>query len=337
MTPEDPPKRNDQQQLDLPSYTGLAQRAGAILQRMEQCNPLALINKKLQQHQSGNSDTINSTISPITTGSVVSYQNVYSDYPHHLLNTKFALPSPTRAIYNMVLLSYRKELGPIHIAQQAEDIIWSMIIRAMHHQSAEPKYDESKDNNDAAAVVDQPLDDALFPTLENWNCILECWLRSTDTNRAFHAFLFLLSWKEWNKQYQQDVLELETKNDMGAHAISHPSMESFDLVLQSCLVIEDIATSEEEANDTDVSLHRAKDVGSSVAIRLWNEMQNSNITSIDSAMYYQIIHAICQSSELPSTQSSSTRPLAALARVYTKCCTDGTCLECTLEAVVSKF
>ena len=123
-------------------------------------------------------------------------------------------------------------------------------------------------------------------------------------------------------QYQHDVLELETKIDMGAHDIS-PSMESFDLVLQSCLVIEDIATSEEEANDTDVSLHRAKDVGSSVAIRLWNEMQNSNITSIDSAMYYQIIHAICQSSELPSTQSSSTRPLAALARVYTKCCTDG--------------
>ena len=48
MTPEDPPKRNDQQQLDLPSYTGLGQRAGAILHRMEQCNPLALINKKLR-------------------------------------------------------------------------------------------------------------------------------------------------------------------------------------------------------------------------------------------------------------------------------------------------
>ena len=164
---------------------------------------------------------------------------------------------------------------------------------------------------------------------------MKCWSQSTDTSRACHAFLFLLSWNEWNEQYQQDVLK--TKIDMGAHDISHPSMESFDLVLQSCLVIEDIATSEEEANDTDVSLHRAKDVGSSVAIRLWNEMQNSNITSIDSAMYYQIIHAICQSSELPSTQSSSTRPLAALAHVYTKCCTDGTCLECTLEAVVSKF
>ena len=127
-------------------------------------------------------------------------------------------------------------------------------------------------------------------------------------------------------QYQQDVLE--TKIDMGAHDIS-PSMESFDLVLQSCLVDEkdfndeDITTSEVEANDTDVSLHPAKDMGSSVAIRLWNEMQISNITSIDSAMYYQIIQAICQSSELPSTQSSSTRPLAALARVYTKCCTDG--------------
>jgi len=59
-----------------------------------------------------------------------SYQGLYPNYPHHLLNINFALPTPTRAIYNMVLVAYAKENGSIHVAQQTEDVIWSMISRA---------------------------------------------------------------------------------------------------------------------------------------------------------------------------------------------------------------
>ena len=38
MTPENPPRPGDETQLEI-SFAGLAQRAGAILQRMEQCTP----------------------------------------------------------------------------------------------------------------------------------------------------------------------------------------------------------------------------------------------------------------------------------------------------------
>ena len=66
---------------------------------------------------------------------------------------------------------------------------------------------------------------------------------------------------------------------------------------------------------------RAREMGPGVAIRLWKEMQDSEI-AVDSGIYYQVIQAICQTSDLPSA-SSSNRALAALARVFTKCCKDG--------------
>ena len=66
---------------------------------------------------------------------------------------------------------------------------------------------------------------------------------------------------------------------------------------------------------------RAKEIGSGVSIKVWNELQQSNI-EIDSELYYKVIQAICQTSELPSAKST-TRSLAALARVITKCSKDG--------------
>jgi len=59
---------------------------------------------------------------------------------------------------------------------------------------------------------------------------------------------------------------------------------------------------------------RAKEIGSGVSIKVWNELQQSNI-EIDSELYYKVIQAICQTSELPSAKST-TRSLAALARVF---------------------
>ena len=58
-----------------------------------------------------------------------------------------------------------------------------------------------------------------------------------------------------------------------------------------------------------------------MSIKVWNELQQSNI-EIDSELYYKVIQAICQTSELPSAKST-TRSLATLARVITKCSKDG--------------
>ena len=338
-------------------FTGLAQRAGAILQRMEKCSSLALRNDntiKKSKSSSGDknpqlkTEELNGKSSAsVTTGSS-SYQNIYSDYPKHLSYTKFALPSPTRAIYNMVLLTYSKEVGPLHVAQQAEDVVWSMIVRAMqhHHQQQQQQQLEQQqcnqsqhDDNDeessdsekkkvTSTDTEQQSKDVLmplFPSIDNWNCVLKCWSNSTDTYRAYHAFSFLLSWMEWNKQYQEQEIESDG-------IINNPNMESFRLVLQSCLVDDEIyvgtpsENSEPKEEDTiaTATLQRMKKIGSGIAIRLWNEMQKSssnNDDQIDSIIYHQLIQAICQSSELPS--SSTSRALAALARVYTQCCNDG--------------
>ena len=129
-------------------------------------------------------------------------------------------------------------------------------------------------------------------------------------------------------------MKISSGDDDGVDGISKPDMDSFYFVLQSCLVNDDFDIAEDgDTNSTDESkdarLQRAKEMGAGVAIRLWNEMQrgSNNETSmeIDSTMYYEILQAICQSSELPSSTKSKTtsRPLAALARVFTSCCKDG--------------
>ena len=165
MTPENPPKRDEAQ--PAVKFYGLAQRAGAILRRMEQCSPLALRIKQ-QSSLSTASDTRLVDDNSKEVGECKSegesdgddrlgnanlaeesYQGVYSDFPRHLASLKYALPTPTRSIYNMVLKSYAKELGPIHIAQEAEDVIWSMIVRAMQLQTSQ---NESNDDGDKRAL-----------------------------------------------------------------------------------------------------------------------------------------------------------------------------------------
>ena len=337
---------------DIVKFTGLAQRAGAILERMEKCSSLSLRNDNTVKKSKSSSGDENPQLTEksngkssasVTTGSS-SYQGIYSDYPKHLSYTKFALPSPTRAIYNMVLLTYSKEVGPLHVAQQAEDVVWSMIVRAMQHQqqqqleqqqcnqSQHDDNDEESSDSEKKKVTSTDTEQqqskdvlmSLFPSIDNWNCVLKCWSNSTDTYRAYHAFSFLLSWMEWNKQYQEQEIESDG-------IINNPNMESFRLVLQSCLVDDEIyvgidegeySKSKEEV--TTATLQRVKKIGSGIAIRLWNEMQkssSSNDDQIDFTIYHQLIQAICQSSELPS--SSTSRALAALARVYTQCCKDG--------------
>ena len=345
MTPENPPRRptnnnanaTNQQQQELGiGFTGLAQRAGAILHKLELCSPLALRNKQQVKHQSNKSmestttaDTTDVDIEQTTSASEEgndtssSYQGVYNSYPQHLSHTKFALPTPTFKIYNMVLLSYGKEVSVREVPQQAEDVILGMLSRVVQ------QHQQHQSNSDLL----------LYPTVENWNCVLSCWSKSNDTDKAFYSFSFLLSWVEWNKYVELndelfDSLSSSSADD-GVDGISKPSMDSFYFVLQSCLVNEEIdivkdgddndSSTEDESKD--IRIQRAKEMGAGVAIRLWNEMQrgSNNDTSldIDSTMYHEILQAICQSSELPSTKSTTSRPLAALARVFTSCCKDG--------------
>jgi hypothetical protein len=275
--------------------------------------------------------------SSIITGS--SYQGLYPDYPHHLLNVNFALPIPTRAIYNMVLLTYAKEVGSIHVAQQAEDVIWSMISRANTAMALlDTKQKKRKEYNNNDSISDYTLLLPLFPTTENWNCVLKCWSRSNDIDRAFHAYSFLVSWIEWNRHYEDKMLNSNNVsvdgvgNSSSLDNIAPPNLESFRLVLRSCLVNdEDDGVSKEYSE----SLHRATEMGSGVAVRLWKEMQNyysnSTVTSTtikyNSTIYHDITRAVCQTAELPSTSTSPSsatrRALRTLASVYKQCSDDG--------------
>ena len=356
MTPESPPRRpnrnnattNQQQQQQVGiGFTGLAQRAGAILHKLELCSPLALRNKQIQsksnkliepstddntQDGTAQQDIEQTTFTTEDSDkSSSSYQGVYNSYPQHLSHTKFALPMPTSKIYNMVLLCYGKEVSGgsnddgsgREVPQQAEDVIWGMLSRVVQQQQH-----QQQSNSDLL----------LYPTVENWNCVLSCWSKSNDTDKAFYAFSFLLSWMEWNKHVElNDELFNSLKSssgvDDGVDGISKPDMDSFYFVLQSCLVNDEFYIAEDgndssEDESKDARIQRAKEMGAGVAIRLWNEMQrssNNDTTSreIDSTMYYEILQAICQSAELPSTKSTTSRPLAALARAFTSCCKDG--------------
>ncbi|KAL7540845.1 hypothetical protein ACHAXR_010815 [Thalassiosira sp. AJA248-18] len=320
MTPENSPKR-DEIQLGV-VVNGLAQRAGAILQRMEQCSPPALRNKETTTTEPpADDDTLGSNNNFPPSGS---YQDVYPDYPQHLSITKFELPTPTRQIYNMVLKSYGKEMGPMHVAQQAEDVVWSMIVRAMQ-QSPQPKpsgeqpqqspQSESNDDDNEWSDEANKGRDYLFPSMENWNCVLKCWSRSTDPDRAFHAYSFLLSWMEWNKHCQNNE-DLQNKNVV----MVEPTMESFHLVLKTCLGVEEVVCRDKMTyKSKEQEIERAREMGSGVAIRLWKELQRLEI-ALDSTTYQMIIQAVCQSSELPSP--SSTKALASLVRIFTQCCED---------------
>ena len=112
MTPENPPRPGDETQLEI-SFAGLAQRAGAILQRMEQCTPppppplhegcimtesptetkdVVTDEQDMSQKSDGRGDDI---IARYNMGYSF-YQDLHPDIAPHLKRTKFTLPCPTR-------------------------------------------------------------------------------------------------------------------------------------------------------------------------------------------------------------------------------------------------
>ncbi|KAL7542156.1 hypothetical protein ACHAWF_007105 [Thalassiosira exigua] len=258
--------------------TGLAQRAGAILQRMELCSPPGLRGSGSDDGDDGNEEE-----APVDALPAGSYQGLYPDFPRHLSNTKFALPSPTREIYNMVLFSYAKESGEAHVAREAENVVWSMIVRATRPPAGRVGEEEQSD-------------DAILPSIENWLCVLQCWSWSADPDRAFHAYSFLRSWTEWNERCGR-----------GDRDIYSPDAASVSLVLDACLARED-----------DRDHGRAREIGSGVAVRLWKELPRLGLRLDSAYTYDRIIEAISQTTELPAA-SSRAGALQALATIYSDC------------------
>lgn len=314
---------------------GLAQRANAILERMELCSPMALDwkrsrrliqkpkfnnsidNNNIEHSEDGDSNGLDPVAESERLLSILmeppskTYLELHDNndpfhqyqYPKHLENTKHESPAPTRKIYTMVLLSFAKESGPIHVAQQAEDVVWSMIVRANQLL----KFDQSLEMSERSDNIEQlPLEN-LNPSAEHWNCVLQCWSISTDRDRGFHAYSFLISWLEWNKRCEAGESSLK---------VSAPDMTSYHSVLWAC--VQESRASDENDKIEDA---RAREMGSGVAIRLWRGVEKSNL-SPDAASYSLFLRAICQTSELPS-KSSSCKALVALARVFRRCCDDG--------------
>jgi hypothetical protein len=285
---------HQEQQLHPVIYTGLAPRAAAILDKMERCSPVALRNVNTNHM---NKDFLQNWNTSSKIG-----------FPQHLPYTKHVLPHPTIEIYNMVLLLYAKEPGPVHIAQQAEDVIWSMIERFI--QQTNLKMDQWENN--------------LLPSKENWNCVLTCWSKNTDSYRAFHAYSFLKSWIEWNK-HARTLCGAEKYN-------IDPDLDSYCLVLQSCLYNSPpphIAS--KDGQKTIQDKERAIEVGSGVSMRLWQQLEKSTI-ALDSRTYCLTLRSICQTLELSSSTSKVTL-LSAMKRVFRKCCEDGLLTTEILEVV----
>jgi hypothetical protein len=251
-------------------FTGLAQRAAAILERMERCSPISL--------QHFNHDQINSD------GLQTSNRLGSIRLPQHLPYTKHALPYPTNEIYNMVMLLYAKESGPSYIAQQAEDVIWSMIERFMQQKEL------NRSDNEHIAL----------PSKENWDCVLRCWSISTAHDRAIHAHLLMESWNEWNKYMRSQ--------NIASKSIPEPDIDSHHLVLESCI-----------ANTDD---RRVIEMGSRFAIRFWDEMKESPMSQeFESKTYSLLLRLICQISEVKSKSSRQSFPLAK--RIFHTCCENG--------------
>jgi len=337
-------KRLEIAQSDI-QINGLAQRANSILERMELCSPMALDWKRsrrpLQKPKSNNSiegDNIehpapdnSNVVDPVEKSERLlsilmeppskTYLQLHDNndpfhqyqYPKHLENTKHESPAPTRKIYTMVLLSFAKESGPIHVAQQAEDVVWSMIVRANQLL----KLDQLLEISERSDNIEQLALENLNPSAEHWNCVLQCWSISTDRDRGFHAYSFLMSWLEWNKRCEAG--ECSSK-------VSAPDMTSYHSVLWACLQESRASDGNDKIEDA-----RAREMGSGVAIRLWRGVEKSNL-SLDAASYTLFLRAICQTSELPS-KSSSCKALVALARVFRRCCDDGMVSLDVLEIV----
>jgi len=140
----------------------------------------------------------------------------------------------------------------------------------------------------------------LFPTTDNWNCVLKCWSRIADIDRAFYAYSFLVLWLEWIIHYEDELNKNACvdgdRNSSSLDDIASPDLESFRLVIRSCLVNDEDNNVSKEYSE---SLRRAKEMGSGVAVRLWKEMQNysnNNAASAnynyDSTIYHDMTRAI---------------------------------------------
>jgi len=86
------------------------------------------------------------------------------------------------------------------------------------------------------------------------------------------------------------------RNSSSLDDIASPDLESFRLVIRSCLVNDEDNNVSKEYSE---SLRRAKEMGSGVAVRLWKEMQNysnNNAASAnynyDSTIYHDMTRAI---------------------------------------------
>mmetsp|Transcript_11426 Transcript_11426/g.28150 ORF Transcript_11426/g.28150 Transcript_11426/m.28150 type:complete len:659 (-) Transcript_11426:1200-3176(-) len=349
LTPKDPPKINDDGTWSsgTTSFSGIAQRTGAILQRMELCSPvIPRTNDDEQQSTSDDSENNNDDSASQqphgddddddTTGPWE--RRSYQDHPNtHLSQTKFALPQPTRAIYNMVMLAYAKEFGQGgRVAQESEDVVWGMLVRAiqrMHSVQLEQQRVDGVPGNGKILEASS----LLFPSIENWNCALRCWSTSADPDRSFRSYSFLLSWMEWNEKFRKHFVDRKKKlpeskvvslEDVDDAIIRHPDAESFRLVLRSCLVEARTFGGGGEFDDgddtEDDNIRRAKEMGSGVAIRLWKEMLNDNSRKtsaaiLDSEAYHGVVGAICQTPDL----SINSKALSALARVLARCRKEG--------------
>lgn len=260
------PPLNSEKQLPF-TFTGFAPRAASILERMERCSPVSLQHLK--------PDQTNELQTSQRAGSV--------RLPQHLPYTKHALPFPTPEIYNMVLLLHVKEAGPAYIAEEAEDVIWSMIERYMQHK-------ELKAND---------IESSILPSKENWDCVLRCWSKSTDSYRAFHAYAYMESWKMWNAYLNEQRMD-----------ISEPDLFSFHLLLGTCLG----DGSEDE---------RAAEVGTRIATQLWDEAKKSPLSKeFDSKTYSLLLSCFCQ------TTSSKRKPSFALVKLVFQSCSE----QCMLTA-----
>ena len=307
MSPKPLPDKGEGFQPSI-TFSGLAPRANSILERMELCSPIELEINRLKSNTNimdkvDDDDNTSTAFPQSSLPPVGSYQGIYAQFPHHLTTIKHTLPAPTRKIYTMVLLLYAKESGPIHVAQQAEDVVWSMVLRA----NQQPRPLPEKDNDDEFKLEN------LNPSMEHWNCVLQCWSMSKDPDRGFHAYSFLRSWVQWNNLCENNTNSLE---------IHSPTIESYQSVLRACLW--------NTTSNGKVEELRAREIGSGVAIRLWKDVEGLSSSSSSSSSsslwssssYALLLRAICQTSELPST--SSTRPaVTSFARVFRRCCKDG--------------
>ena len=333
MTPADPPRVREAPASDV-AFVGLAQRAGAILQRMEQCSPPLITSQK--QSAAGATLTAVEDISeaPASGGGAArrdaaAYQGVHSardpPVPPHLARAKYALPAPTRATYDMVLKAYAKEHGPRRVAELAEDVVWSMATRAATRQRRRRTRpartsDHGEGEEDGVDSGDgdarQPLP---WPSREHWHSVLKCWSRSADPNRAYHAYAFLLAWREWHELCLQHDKDLRDVPGTAEDPHPPPSVDSLSLVLESCW-----AEFEGEFNGDAAKFLRAREMGSGVAARIWKERKRwwDGADAPDAALYHGLLRALCQAPALPAG-SSGAPELLNVARVFARCQEDG--------------